>query len=540
MISEKKLFNHRLSNPALFFIPYTAVKVALKFNLLVTCLILWMSISYAQNQVGIFSNHNDIGNPKLSGDVLFNNEDQTYNLKGSGYNIWFGRDEFHYAYNKIKGNFIVTANFKMSGVGKDPHRKIGWMIRAASTEDAAHVTATVHGDGLVALQWRKMKGAFMRDPQDEVFTKKTATEIIQLERNDNEFIMRVANPGEPLQEIGRASAIDIPDEVLAGIFICSHNTEFTEEGVAWNVRMEKTVPEIYNGYKDGVLSSKLEVLNVFTGIRKVVHEDKGRFEAPNWMPDGNNIIFNQGGKIYSVPVAGGTTTLLNTGSVVKNNNDHVISFDGKKLGISSQKVGVNGVGGGSAVYYMPLTGGEPILLTDSTPSYLHGWTKDNKEVLYTAQRKSKSPVFNIYKKSINGGEEVQLTNLTKGLADGPECSPDGKYIYFNCTLSGNMQLWRMKLDGTEKTQLTFDEYNNWFAHISPDNKWIVFISFFNTVAATDHPLYKRVMLRLMPVGGGAPKVIAYLFGGQGTINTPSWSPDSKHISFVSNSLPINN
>ena len=131
-----------------------------------------------------------------------------------------------------------------------------------------------------------------------------------------------------------------------------------------------------------------------------------------------------------------------------------------------------------------------------------------------------------------------MTHLTKGLADGPECSPDGKFIYYNSTLSGTMQLWRMKMDGTEQTQLTFDEYNNWFAHVSPDNKWIAFLSFPNTIDAADHPFYKRVMLRLMPVSGGAPKVIAYLYGGQGTINTPSWSPDSKFISFVSNSGPI--
>jgi len=175
------------------------------------------------------------------------------------------------------------------------------------------------------------------------------------------------------------------------------------------------------------------------------------------------------------------------------------------------------------------------MVTDSTPSYLHGWSKDGKDVVYTAQRILKSPVYNIYKKTIKGGEEVQLTNLTKGLADGPEYSPDGKYIYYNCTISGTMQLWRMKTDGSEQTQLTFDEYNNWFAHISPDNQWIAFLSFPNTVEPTDHPFYKRVMLRLMPVSGGAPKVIAYLYGGQGTINTPSWSPDSKNIAFVSNS-----
>jgi Tol biopolymer transport system component len=192
-------------------------------------------------------------------------------------------------------------------------------------------------------------------------------------------------------------------------------------------------------------------------------------------------------------------------------------------------------GGGSTIYYLPITGGEPKLVTDSTPSYLHGWHPNGKEVVYTAQRISKSPAYNIYKKPINGGAEVQLTFNEKGLADGPEYSPDGKWIYYNDTKTGTMQLWRMKPDGTGNEQLTFDELNNWFPHISPDGKWMVFLSFPTSVDPGDHPFYKRVMLRMMPANGGAPRVIAYLYGGQGTINTPSWSPDSKQIAFVSNS-----
>ncbi|MEJ2006332.1 MAG: hypothetical protein P8X57_15520, partial [Cyclobacteriaceae bacterium] len=119
--------------------------------------------------------------------------------------------------------------------------------------------------------------------------------------------------------------------------------------------------------------------------------------------------------------------------------------------------------------------------------------------------------------------------------DGPEYSPDGKYIYYNGSQSGTMQIWRMKSDGSEKEQLTFDERNKWFPHISPDGKWIVFLSFPTTVAPGDHPSYKRVLLHLMPADGGPSKVIAYLYGGQGTINVPSWSPDSRSIAFVSNS-----
>jgi Tol biopolymer transport system component len=349
--------------------------------------------------------------------------------------------------------------------------------------------------------------------------------------------MRIANAGEPLQEIGRTETIEMPDEVLAGIFMCSHNPDVMEEGLAWNVRIEQTVPDSHNGYRDGILGSKLEILNVFDGKRVVIHEDKGRFEAPNWMPDGKRLLFNQGGNIYTIPVEGGTPQQLNTGDAKRNNNDHVISFDGKMLGISSHRDGMPG--GGSTVYYLPLTGGNPVMVTDSTPSYLHSWSPNGKELVYTAQRLSRNPAYNIYKKPINGGPEVQLTFNNTGLADGPEYSPDGKWIYYNANQTGTMQLWRMKPDGTGNEQLTFDEYNNWFAHISPDNKWIAFISFPTTIDPGDHPFYKRVMLRLMPVNGGEPKVIAYLFGGQGTINTPSWSPDSKRIAFVSNTGPIN-
>lgn len=317
------------------------------------------------NPVGIFQNHADIGSPKLKGTTAYNIGDQSYNLKGSGYNIWFNRDEFHYAYSRIKGDFMVTANLKLLGAGRDPHRKIGWMVRASEQEDAAHISATVHGDGLTALQWRMLRGAYMRDPQDEIVSIKKNAEIVQLERSGKMFIMRIANAGEPLQEVGRTEMNDMPDEAFAGLFICSHHPEVVEEGIAWNVRIEKTVSDTYNGYREGILSSRMELVNVFDGKRMMIHEDSGRFEAPNWMPDGKKLLYNQGGAIYTIPIEGGKPEKLNTGSATRNNNDHVISFDGKMLGISSHRNGMPG--GGSTVYYLPLTGGEPKLITDSTP-----------------------------------------------------------------------------------------------------------------------------------------------------------------------------
>lgn len=494
---------------------------------------LFATSAFAQQPIGSFSSSQDIGNPKLAGSASYNDQTQEYTLDGSGYNIWFGRDEFHFANTKLTGDFILTANFAFTGAGVDPHRKTGWMVRASDEENAVHCSTVLHGDGLTVMQWRLIKGAFMRDPQDQLVAPKPNYQILQLERSGKTMIFRAAHPGEPLQTIGSQVMENLPDEVLAGLFMNSHNPEVVEQAKVWNVRIDQPVADNYNPGQEGWLGCRLETMDVFTGKRKVIFEGDDRFEAPNWMPDGKKLLFNKDGLLFKIPVDGGELEQLNTGFANRNNNDHGISFDGKLLAISHHREGMKG--GGSTVYVLPLEGGTPQLVTEETPSYWHGWAPNNKEVVYVAQR-GESSVYNIYKNSIKGGKEVALTDCKTGEhVDGCEYSPDGQYIYYNGSQSGTMQLWRMKPDGSAKEQITFDEYNDWFPHLSPDGKWIAFISFPTDIEFNSHPSYKRVMLRLMPAAGGAPKVIAYLYGGQGTINVPSWSPNSRQISFVSNS-----
>ena len=177
---------------------------------------------------------------------------------------------------------------------------------------------------------------------------------------------------------------------------------------------------------------------------------------------------------------------------------------------------------------MPISGGTPKRLTPTGPSYWHGWSPDGKTLAFVGQRNGD---FDIYTIPVSGGgDETRLTSA-KGLDDGPEYSPDGKYIYFNSERTGHMQIWRMKADGGEQEQVFSDEYNNWFPHISPDGKWMVFLTYEKDV--TGHPENKSVMLRLMNLDDKKVTVLAKLFGGQGTINVPSWSPDSKFVAFVS-------
>jgi len=277
---------------------------------------------------------------------------------------------------------------------------------------------------------------------------------------------------------------------------------------------------------DEKVESTLEVYTLETGERKIIYTAKEHFEAPNWSRDGSFFVYNSSGKIYTLPIGGGTSTLLNTGFATHCNNDHGISPDNIQLVVSHHEEKT----GKSVIYTLPLKGGEPKQITPNSPSYWHGWSPDGKTLAYCAERNGE---FDIYTIPVNGGEEKRLTTA-KGLDDGPDYTADGKYIYFNSVRTGKMKIWRMFADGSKQEQVTFDEYNDWFAHPSPDGKWIVMVSYASDVEG--HPANKDVTLRLMPLSGGTPKVIAKLFGGQGTINVPSWSPDSKQFAFVSYKL----
>lgn len=489
----------------------------------------FISQNSSAQKIGMFDGQTDVGKNTKPGSATYIPQTQQYIISGAGTNIWGDHDEFHFVWKKMKGDFILYTKAEFAGwKGVEEHRKVGWMVRKTLDGNSPQINAVEHGDGLTSLQFRRTAGAIT----EEIKSKIDHANIIQLERMGNTYTMRVAKYGQPFVT-EQVTNMDLGDDVYVGLFVGSHNPDVAETGIFRDVQITVPFKGIADQTTQMTLGSNLELMEVATGNREVIYQVPNSIQAPNWTKDGKSLIYNDSkGLLYNFDLASRQPQLLNTGEVKSNNNDHVLSFDGKMIGLSSWVKDL----GGSIVYTMPVTGGVPKQITPKGPSYTHGWSPDGKSLVFCGDRNGE---FDVYKVPATGGKEIRLTT-TKGLDDGPEYTPDGKYIYFNSVRSGLMQIWRMKPDGSEQEQVTKDDYDNWFAHISPDGKSMVFLSFLTSeVEPSIHPPYKHVYIRMLPISGqGTPKVLAYVYGGQGSINTPSWSPDSKHIAFISNTNPI--
>jgi TolB protein len=476
-----------------------------------------------EKPLALFDGHGDIGPVKRAGAVTEGPNAGTLVLEGAGANMWFAADEGHFLWKRIQGDFIVSARVEFEGTGVEAHRKLGWMARSTMEPGSAQASAVVHGDGLTSLQFRRTPGADTEETKLAI----AGADQVQLERRGSTYIMSAARFGQPYVT-GEVVGLDLGGEVLIGLFVCSHNADVVEKARFRNVRLVLPAPADLVPYQD-YLGGALELLDVDTGERTTVFRSDRPIQAPNWTKDGRFLVYNVDGRLDRLELATGKISKLDTGFATANNNDHVLSFDGKTLGISHHSAEDKEE---SVIYVLPARGGEPRRVTARSPSYLHGWSPDGRFLVYTGGRDGN---FDVYRIPVPGGQEVRLTEAP-GLDDGPEYAPDGRSIYFNSARTGVMRIWRMAPDGSGQEPVTAGDFHDWFPHVSPDGKRIVFLSFGKDVAADDHPFYKQVYLRMMPADGSTgPQVIAYVYGGQGTINVPSWSPDGTRLAFVSNS-----
>jgi TolB protein len=478
--------------------------------------------------VGIFESHGDVGTVLHPGSVEYDASQKSYTITGSGENMWFASDAFQFAWKRVSGDVILTADIGFLGTGGNEHRKAVLMLRQSLDGDSIYVDIARHGIGMTALQFRTEKGDITHEIQSNI----SAPKRLRLVKRGDYVYMSLAGDDDVLHVAGGWLRIPLQGSFYVGIGVCSHNKDVSEKAIFSNVDLDTT--SVSTG--PPTLYSTLEKVAISSTDRQVVYIAQGRFEAPNWARDGQSFLFNRDGRIERLPLTGGKPEVIDTGFATRCNNDHGISPDGTQLAISDNSQEKHD----SLVYLVPIGGGMPRRITQNSPSYWHGWSPDGKTLAFVGQRNGD---FDIYTLPADGGsasegassriEETRLTTA-KGLDDGPEYSPDGKYIYFNSERTGHMQIWRMRQDGSEQEQVFSDDSNNWFPHISPDGKWMVFLTYDKSV--TGHPENKDVLLRVMSLSDKKIGILATLFGGQGTINVPSWSPDSKQVAFVSYQL----
>ena len=482
----------------------------------------------ANSSVGIFDSHGDVGTVLHAGSVEYDAAKRTYSISGSGENMWSTADAFHFVWKKVSGDVTLTADISFLTKTGNEHKKAVLILRQSLDADSIYVDVALHASGLTSLQFRDEKGAVTR----EIQSNRSAPKRLRIARRGDYVYMSLAAEGPEPAVAGGWLRVPLQGEFYAGIGVCSHDKDVIEKAVFSNVALKEGGPA---ASAKPVLYSALETIAIDSADRRVVYLAPSHFEAPNWTRDGKAFLFNREGHIERLAVDSDKPAIVDTGIATRCNNDHGISPDSMQLAISDNSQGDHE----SLVYLVPIAGGAARRITQKSPSYWHGWSPGGKTLAFVGQRNGD---FDIYTIPVAGGEETPLTTA-KGLDDGPEYSPDGKYIYFNSERSGHMQIWRMKADGGDQEQVFSDDLNNWFPHISPDGKWVVFLTYGADV--TGHPGNKDVMLRLMSLADSNddPKsndkkitVLAKMFGGQGTINVPSWSPDSKNVAFVSYAL----
>ena len=476
-------------------------------------------LSLAQ-PIGLFSNQSRVG--EADGTAEFDPGKGVYRITGKGANIWGQIDAFHYLWKQASGDIALSADNAFVGEGKNPHRKMVLMVRQSLDPSSPYADVAVHGDGTISLQYRTQPNQETRELRS-ILTGPGAT--IRLERHGDQFHLVVNKPGLDPDELPNLTTVVMQDPVYIGIGMTSHEASLSETALVSNVKLEVT--------QRTAIQSLLNVYDTTTKKTEVIYTAKRVFEAPNWSTDGTYLMINAGGELFKLPPsAGGELQKIMLREKVSANNDHGITKDGKTIAISGR-----GQGTGSQVYLANADGSKVRLLANGVPSYFHGFSPDGSAFVYAADRAGN---FDIYRMDVEGGVEERLTSH-KAYDDGPDYSPDGKWIYLNSERSGHNQIWRIPAEGagegdTAAQRITTGDLCDWFPHPSPNSKWMTIVSF--PKGTRGHPPYRQVQLRMFPMPGDKlkkvePVTIVNLFGGQGTINVNSWSPDSKKFAYVS-------
>ena len=494
--------------------------------LLATLLGFCAAAVYSQSStkdLGTFQGQEDLGTILRSGSGRYDASTNSYTVTGSGANLWFGVDDFHYVWKKVSGDVAFSADIDFVGEKGNAHRKAVLMIRQSLDPHSIYADVARHGDGLTSLQYRDKTGA----DTHEVETFAKGPHRVRIEKRGEYIYVFIPDESGRMVASGAAMRVDIPGDFYIGLGVCSHDENVTETAIFSNVSVEP-LPKMTG---KPVLHSTLESVIVASTDRRVRYTAAAHFESPNWTPDGKALIFDQDGTLQHLALDNGvhpidstiprqaSSTVIPTAPETKLNGYHGISPDGSMIAIGNQDAD-----GQARIYVVPIAGGTPRRVVTNGPAYFHGWSPDGKSLSYTGQHGDE---FDTYTIPISGGAERRLASNS----DAAEFSPDGQWIYFQSERTGHMQLWQMHPDGSAQEQLIYSDTSDWFPHISPDGKMIAFLAYKS--GTQGHPANEDVEVRVLSLADRKVRTLAKLLGGRGTVNAPSWSPDSTMLAFTS-------
>jgi hypothetical protein len=434
----------------------------------------------------------------------------------------------------------------------DVHRKACLMVRQSLDADAAYVDAALHGNGLTALQFRDAKGEATREVQSNVI----GPVRVRLEKHGDMLTLHVGKTGEEPKFTGAAHSLKFAGPFYLGFAVGAHNQDDIKTNVETAVfsRVElKTglpanTPKLYSAIETQA-SNPVNTTQSQNTDRTVLYVSETALEGPLWLPDNSGVVFSSGGRLMRLPIKlppgaagrrggrGGAATpapilgnaptvagdpvVIDTGGLTHISRLHGLSPDG------SQVIFVDHPSGQprppANTYVMPLAGGAPRLLTPNTGAG-SSLSPDGKILVFDTDT-----VADIHTIPVDGS--APATRLTTGMGRnyGPQFSHDGSFIIFCSDRSGTMQVWRMKPDGSEPVQLTKDDNNNWFPHLSPNDASVLFVTY--PKGAVDDAADRPVEVRRLNVAGGANDLMARILGGPAS--SPNWSPNNAQLIFVS-------
>ena len=476
--------------------------------------------------LGLFDAQSDVGSVTPPGTGAFDAARGVYTLTSAGANAWYREDGFHFVWKKVSGDIALQADVAWPPVtyGHDPvgHRKALLMFRQSLDPGAVYADAAPHGDGTTALQYRRETGANTQDIEINLGAAKT----VRLEKRGDTITLLASFHGEALHRTGASITLHLEGTFYAGIGLTSHDVNTTDVVQFANVKLEAPAPL---GTGKPATWSTLQVVQTEDPFRRamMIRTAPGIFEGPNRSPDGSFLLINSKGRLWKVPLlnpktpSGGEPAPFDAGDASGCWGEHGFSPDGKWLAVSCSTPSAKG----PDVYLVPAGGGPARRVTHHPVSFFRGWSPDSATVVFASIRGGSTQLYAI---PALGGRETLLTST--GNNDGAEYTPDGAWLYFNSDRTGAMQIWRMRSDGSQPEQVTHDAFNDWYPHVAPDGKQIVFLSYARGVMG--HAMNRDVSLRLLDPATGDVRKLVDLFGGQGSLDSPSWI-DKNHLGFTS-------